>query len=1077
VTVEKGARRTIRAPRVLFGGGPVPSRGVLVWFANNRVAANVLMLIFIGGGLLQLCTIKQEVFPEVSLDAIVINVPYPGASPDDVEKGVTLVTEEAVRGLEGVKRVTSTSGEGYAVLTVELELGVDSAEALNRVRAAIDRITTYPESVEKPMIFEAINRFRVLSLVVSGDLPGVTGEEEELHLKEWAERIRTDLLARGGISTVELSGVRQLEISIEIAQETLRRYRLTLDQVAAIVRATCVEVPAGRIKTREREILLRTAARCNDASDIRDVVVVAQPDGTELRLGDLARISDGFADTDQVSYFNGERAVMIDVYRVGQEKPLDVSRLTRDYLEELEPSLPAGLEVAEWLDISEIYADRMSLMLRNAWQGLLLVIILLGLFLELRLAFWVTLGIPISFIGSALFLPSADVSINMLSLFAFILVLGMVVDDAISVGESVHRYRAEGYSRIHAAILGVREIWIPITFAIITTIIAYSPMLFVPGVMGKFFRQIPIVVIACLLISLVESLLILPAHLAGSRESRRGPVAWIDRQQGKVARGFEWLVAHWYVPLVAMATRRRYLTLSISLALLLTTCGLVGGGHIRITPMPEIESDQITFEARLPFGTSAERTSQLEAAMVDAARRIMEEHGGEARLSRGIFSMVGGSIMGGGPGGFQDVSGGHIALVMVYLVPIDERTIRAAEFARLWEDALADYPGLDSMQLNYTTGFSAGDAIDFELSHPDPERLKEAASRLAVALRDYRGVRQINDGYTDGKPQLNLTLAPSGRAAGLTAADLARTVRGAFFGAEALRIQRGRDEVRAYVRLPEAERVSEHAFEELIVRTPSGAEMPIGAVARVERGESYTEIKRRDGRRSVSVTADVDQALGNAGEVIASLEKRMLPALREEMPQLTWRIGGEQREFQEGMGSLALGMLAAVGVMFALMAVLFRSYVQPIVVLFAIPFGFVGAVIGHIIMGFSFSLMSMMGLVALSGVAINDSLVLVDAINRRRAAGVPTWRACIEAGSIRCRPIFLTSATTFFGLMPLITETSVQARFMVPMAVSLAFGILLSTLVTLVVVPCFYLMIEDIRFLLRRGWFGPGTPR
>jgi multidrug efflux pump subunit AcrB len=937
------------APRTLqVGEAPSTTRGVFAWFARNPVAANIIIFLVSFGGLLQLCNIKQEVFPEVDMDVIVINIGYPGASPDEVEKGVTLVTEEAVRGVDGVKKVTSTSGEGFGVITVELQLGTDSAEALNKVRAAIDRITTFPEDVEKPIIFEATNRFQVISLVIYGDQPEGT-------LKQWAERARDDLLARDGITMVELNGVRAPEISIDVPQETLRRFRLTIDQVAGIVRAACVELPAGRIKAEGGEILLRTSERCDDRADIADVTVVARTDGTAIKLGEIATITDGFADTDQTAYFDGKRAVMVDVYRVGDEKPLDVSANARAYVEELKPLLPEGVDLAVWFDTSEFYEGRMNLLRDDALQGLILVIIVLALFLEIRLAFWVTLGMPVSFLGSALFLPWADVSINMLSLFAFILVLGTVIDDAINIGEAVHRYRSEGKSRMEAAILGVKEVAVPVTFAIVTIMIAYAPMLFVPGVAGKFFRQIPIVVIGVLFISLLESLFILPAHLAHSKESRGGVLRWIDRQQAKIGRFLEWAIERFYVPLVAAATRRRYLTLALSFTLLFSTCGLVAGGHVKQTFMPEIESDTITFEARLPFGTSVERTRELEDALVRTAREVMAEHGGEAHLSRGIFSMVGASFQNRGPGGMEESTGGHIALAMVYLVPIDQRSIHADDFSRYWREKMADYPGIETVEVQYTTGMSAGKAIDIELSHPDPGTLQRIAAELAEQLRGFEGTTDVDDGYTDGKPQLDLELSPGARAAGLTSLDLARTVRGAFFGAEALRLQRGRDEVRVYVRLPAEERVTEHGFEELIVRTPDGGEMTIGSVAEVRRGKSYTEIVRIDGRRAVEVVADVDQEVGNANQIVARLQSEVLPRLQADYPQMTWRMGGEQREQNESMAALGWGMLAAVGAMYALLAIVFRSYVQPIAVLFAIPFGLVGAVIGHIVMGYDLS--------------------------------------------------------------------------------------------------------------------------
>jgi multidrug efflux pump subunit AcrB len=1045
---------------------------VFAWFVRNPVAANILVSIVIIGGLITLRGTTQEVFPEVDLDIIVVNAPYPGASPDEVEKGVTLVAEESVRGIDGIKKVTSTSLEGFMAMTITLELGANPDEVLNQVRAAIDRITTFPENVEKPTIFLATNRFRVIEMVLYGDLPETT-------LKALAEQARSDLLLDPGITVVEITNARAPEISVEVSQATLRQYGTTLDAIAATIRASSIELPAGRIKTDSGEVLLRTAERRDTGADLADIPVVAQPDGSAVKLGEIANIVDGFADTDQTVYWNGKRAISLEVFRVGDQKPIEVAEKVKAYVAKLkrENRLPPGVGVATWFDASELYEGRMNLLIDNALQGLVLVLIMLGLFLELKLALWVTVGIPTSFLGAALFLPPADVTINMISLFAFILALGSVVDDAINIGESVHRYRQDGHSRVRAAILGVKEVAKPVTFAIVVIMIAYVPMLFVPGVSGKFFRQIPIVVIGVLAISLAESLFVLPAHLAHSKPSKNRGLQWIDRQQGRLARGLEWAIAKGYVPLIRGAVRHRYITLPIALAILLATCGLVQGGHVKTTPFPQIESDVVSFTAHLPFGAPVDRTHALEDELVRTAREILDKHGGEPKLSRGIFSTVGVSET--NQGGVA--LGGHISQVWVYLVPLGERSLRADTLAREWREKMKDYPGIETSQVDYTTGFSAGKAVAIQLNHPDARVLEQAAKSLAAELRTFAGAKDVDDGYTEGKPQLDLRLRPEARAAGVTAFDLARTVRSAFFGAEALRLQRGRDEVRVYVRLPEAERRSEHGFEEMIVRTPSGAEMPISAVADVARGQSYTEIKRIDGRRSVEVTADVDNAQGNAREIMDRLLEDVVPRLQRDYPGLDYRIGGEELEFAENMKSLFIGMGIAIIAMYALLAIAFRSYVQPFAILFAIPFGMVGAVVGHVIMGYSLSLMSMMGIIALAGVAINDSLVYVDAINRFRDLGVHPMRAAVDAGAIRARPIILTATTAFFGLAPLIFETDMQARFLIPMAISLGFGIILSTLVTLIVVPCFYLLLSyDLRRFFR-WWLLPifkrrGTP-
>lgn len=1045
-----------RAPRTLATGNEDTSKGIFAWFCNNPVAANMLMLLVVLIGFFSLKGAKQEVFPEVRLDIVIVTLTYPGASPDEVEQGVTLPAEEAIREVDGIKRITSQSGEGGALLVIELLLDANTDEVRSRIQAAIDRVSTFPERAEKPQVFELTNRFQVISLVVYGDQPQKT-------LKEVAERAREDLLADPRITNVALAGVRQREISIEIPQETLRRYRLTLDQVAGIVRMGSIDLPAGRIKTDAGEVLIRTTERKDDKAELEDVTVVAQPDGTRVALGDIANIVDGFAETDETAYYDGKPAVMINVFRVGDQKPLEVAAAVKAYAEKVKGDLPPGVEAATWLDTSELYAGRMNLLRENALQGLILVIIVIGLFLEIRLAFWVTLGIPVSFLGSAIFLGPAGVSINMLSLFAFILALGSVVDDAINIGEAVSRYKAEGKSTKDAAILGVREVAVPVTFAIGTIMLAYVPMLFMPGIPGKFFYQIPVVVLGVLFISLMESLFILPAHLAHSKESKGRALRWIDRQQGKLARGLEWVIARTYVPFIKRATRFRYVTFCSALAVLILALGLFAGGRVKRSFMPEIESDFVEFEARLPYGTSVQRSEELEHAMVVALEEVIAAHGGREQNVRGIFSMVGVPDQ-------QDLfseGGAHLVRVFLYMTPIDRRTIRAADLARMWREKLEDYPGVDKVKLQWQTGPDAGAALDVQLSHPELEVLQAAARDLAERLKQFKGVKDIDDGFTEGKPQLDLTLAPQARAAGITAVDLASTLRAAFFGAEAMRMQKGRDEVRVYVRLPEDERRSEHALDSLIVRTPGlpglgSTEMPLGAVAQIERGKSYTAITRVDGRRAVDVTADVDEAVGNPGDIMKELRDKVLPALVLEYPQLTWTVGGEQKEQAEIMGKLMRGFGMAIGAIYVLLCIVFRSYFQPLAVLIAIPFGIVGAMLGHMVMGYSFNLMSWMGVVALAGVAINDSLVYVDAINRRRAQGVSARRAAIDAGSIRARPIILTAVTSFIGLAPMILETEMQARFLIPMTISLGFGIIVSTMVTLVVVPCFYLILADI---------------
>ena len=1042
--------------------------GALAWMAKNSVAANILMICLLLGGIIQSCSVKREVFPEFNLDRIIINVPYPGASPEEVEQGVILAVEEAIRGVDDVKEFRSTASEGFAVTVVELLVGAQVDQALRDIQAGIDRITSFPKDVERPVVFNVRNRNPVISLVVFG-------QQTATVLKALAEDIRSKLLQHPDITVVELSGVRPLEISIEVSQANLRKYNLTLEGIAEIIRQSSLDVPAGGVKTAGGEVLVRVAERRERGSEFDDIVLVSRPDGTKIRVGDIAESNDDFADTDLFASYNGEPAAKVDIFRVGDQQPLVLSKIVHDYVEQHKDALPPGVKIASWMDWSEMYEQRVNLLWRNATLGLILVLIILGLFLEIRLAFWVTLGIPISFIGALLVLPATDMSINMISLFAFIVVLGMVVDDAIIVGESIYKHRQEGMSAVDAAILGVKEVAVPVTFAIITTIMAYMPMLFIPGIMGKFFRVIPIVVITVLMMSLIESLLILPAHLAeaGKPKSRR-LFGRLHEFQMRFSRFLEQVViAKWYRRLITLAVTRRYVTITVCLATFFVTIGLVAGGRVDFYQFPKVEGDIMTAHAELPFGTSVVRSKQLQTRMIQAAKEILEQHGGEARISRGIYSHVGDGSMvrmsDPGAAGMQ-TTGSHFVEVSIYLVPIGKRQITTSEFARQWRAKLNDVAGIEKLIFQYSTGPTAGAAISLELSHPDQKRLHEAASVLAQRLADFQGVHDIDDGYAEGKEQLDITLTDSARSLNVTQLDLARQVRASFFGAEAAKQQRGRDEIRVYVRLPKEERASEYNVEELVVRTPQGGEIPFSEAAVHERGRSDTQIRRIDGRRAVTVTADVDQEESNAQKIMARLEASVIPDIQAAYPGLSYSIGGEQKSANETNSSLAGGFLMALIGMIALLAIAFRSYVQPFIIMIAIPFGLVGAVWGHVIMGYGLSLMSMMGAVALSGVVVNDSLILVVSVNRLREQGKSAFDAVVSGSQRRFRPIILTSLTTFFGLCPMILETSVQARFLIPMAISLAFGVMFATVVTLILIPCVYIVIEDMKQAV--AWLG-----
>jgi multidrug efflux pump subunit AcrB len=1037
-------------------------QGLLAIMANHVVAANLLMAFLIVGGLLLAPRVKQEVFPEFQLEIVNVQVAYPGASPAEVEQGVVLAVEEAVRSLDGVKRVTSVAAEGVGTVTVELELGTDTEQAQADIQSAINRITSLPQDAERPLVSLASNRQQTLVLMVYGDV----GEAE---LRAVAANVRDRLLLEPGITLVELAGVRPLEISIEVSQQTLRRHGLSLPQVAQAVRAGSIELPAGAVRTDSGEILLRTTERRDLGSEFEDLVVLGSRGGTEVRLGELATVIDGFAETDEAAFYDGVRAAEIRVFRMGNASPIAISDTVRAFVDEHRDSLPAGIDLAVLNDSSEMFRERIQLLLKNAFFGLILVILVLGLFLELKLAIWVTMGIPICFFGALIFMPSLGVSINMISLFAFILVLGIVVDDAIVVGEAVYYRREKGMQGVDAAIAGVRDVATPVVFSVLTTMVAFVPLLFIPGATGKFMGVIPVIVILLLVLSLFESLLMLPAHLAhGQKPFRHGLLGMVARFQHVFSTGVERLVAWVYPPLARPIISVRYGVVGASLAFLIVTFALVAGGRLRFEFLPKIESDVVRATVTMPYGTPSAQTQAVVDRLVDEAHGLLDEAAAAqgASISEGLYARVGASSSGGsGPRAGSQATGSHRGEAVVYMVPMDQRPLGAGEFARRWRERVGSIAGVDTLTFTFSTGPSGGMPVDIQLTHPDIEVLERAAGELAAALGDYQGVLDIDSGFSAGKTQLDVRLRPEGRALGLTETDLAEQLRAAFFGIETVRQQRGRDEVRVYVRWPQAERRSEYDVEEMVLRLPTGGEVLLRDVAAIERGRSYTEIRRRDGRRVVNVTADVDAAITTGNEVMTALRADILPPLMARWPGLTWGLAGEQESQQETMGALRSGMLMALLAMFGLMAIAFRSYAQPLLIMTSIPFGFAGAIYGHLFMGYNLSMMSAFGLVALTGVVVNDSLVFIDAANTFRRGGLPPLEAVIAAGVRRFRPILLTSLTTFLGLAPMLTETSMQARFLIPMAISLAFGVLSTTFIALLFIPSAYMILEDIAWM------------
>ncbi len=1034
--------------------------------AKNPVAANLLMLILIVGGLFSIRSTKQEVFPEFELDLISIVVPYKGATPAEIEESIVLPVEEAIEGTVGIKTITSTAYEGAGRIALELEEGEDNARILDDVKSAVDGISTFPDNTETPIVNLLRRKREVLTIVVFGEVA-------EQSLREIAENVKNEFLSKENVTQVELAGVRDYEIAIEISQEQLRRYRLTLPQVSNLIQESTLDLPSGTLKTSGGDVLIRTKERRYTAAEYAQIPILSTDEGKVL-LQDIATIEDRFEEVNSYSTFNGKRAVLLEVYRVGQQTPREVAKTVRQSIEEIRARLPASVEIDVMQDRSIVLDERIDLLLRNAKLGLILVMILLTMFLELKLAFWIMMGIPISFLGALLMMPALDVSINMISLFAFILVLGLVVDDAIVVGENIYSHQQMGKSKIDASIQGAIEIGGPVVFAILTTVVAFSPFFFIVGIMGKFMQAIPLIVIAVLLISLLECMYILPAHLAHSKKGsshQEGILGWFEKIRNYPSIGLKKFTHGPYQKILAKALEFRYTTLAIGIFLLLIGGGATVGGYLKFTFLPRIDSDQVFASVTMPFGTPISTTRQANEKVVAAAQELIAEYEQlhENSATRGIFSIVGGL---GGRGN----RGSHLTSVRVYLHSLDMRGFSAREFSNKWRQKVGAIPGVESITFRFSLGPGAGSDLNVRFIHPDDETLEKAVTRLSNHLSEYSGVSDIEDSHAEGKPEIQLQLKPEGNLLGMTTFGLTQQVRAAFQGLEVLQIQRDSNQVKVMLRYPLEERQYLQNLEDLIVQTPSGGEVPLSRVAFLKHGHSYSEINRENGKRVVDVTAKVDSQLANTVEIMASLRNGILPELRRDYPQLETAFAGRNQSRQESLQSLAKGGWYALFMIYFLLALQFRSYFQPFVVMIAIPFGVIGALAGHWFMSYDLSLISLMGVLALSGIVVNDSLILVDFINKARSEGAPLKNAIIQAGMRRFRPILLTSLTTFFGLLPMIFETSVQARFLIPMAISLGFGVMLATFITLLLIPAMYLILEDLLMPFRKLFLNPVEP-
>ncbi|QYK13681.1 efflux RND transporter permease subunit [Shewanella rhizosphaerae] len=1034
------------------------NKGIIAWFARNSVAANLLMFALLIGGLFSTVLINKEVFPSFELNYLQITVAYPGAAPQEIEEGINIKIEEAIQDISGIKKVTSVASEGSGSVTIEVEDGFDAQDILDEAKLRIDAIATFPDNIEKPNIFRIKPENNVIWVSVYGDM--------NLHeMKELAKSIREEITALPAVTRAQVTGVRDYEIGIEVSEDKLREYGLSFADVAMAVRNSSIDLPGGSIRAEDGDILLRTKGQAYTGDDFAKIVVKTRKDGSRIMLPEVANIRDDFEERLEYTRFNGKPAAIIEVLSVDDQNALDISSQVKAYVEERRATLPASAQLDTWGDLTHYLKGRLNMMLSNMFYGALLVFIILALFLDLRLAFWVMMGLPVCFLGAMLLMPLEpfSLSINMLTLFAFILVLGIVVDDAIVIGESAYtEIERHGHS-LDNVIKGAHKVAMPATFGVLTTIAAFIPMLMVSGPMAIIWKSIGLVVILCLAFSLVESKLILPAHLAHLKPRRPSPnpnlfVRFKTALNNKVQH----FIHHSYRSFIGRCIEHRYNVVATFVGVLILSVALVASGKVRWVFFPDIPSDFIQVRLEMDVGSSEANTlkvvKEIENALYVMNDQMEDEYG---------YPVVKHS--------FINMGSRTSAFIFAELTKGEDRDVDGVTIADAWRKALPELISVKKLNINASTNDAGGD-ISFRLTSSDLEQLSQAADELKQKLRTYEGVYDISDNYSSGSHEIRLAIKPEAEALGLTLSDLASQVRYGFYGYEAQRILRNKEEVKVMVRYPLEQRRTLGHLENMMIRTPQGTSVPFSSVADIELGDSYSSITRVDGRRAITVIANANKNVVEPSKVVGEIQKDFLPYLESKYRHISTTLDGGSADEQSAMIGLIQGFFFAMFTIYALMAIPLKSYSQPLIIMSVIPFGIIGALFGHFILGLSMSVLSLCGIVALAGVVVNDSLILVDFVNRARAQGLPLKDAAIDAGCYRFRAIILTSMTTFVGLVPIILERSLQAQIVIPMATSLAFGILFSTVVTLVLVPVLYIILNDIRQLtgrLFRWWWQP----
>lgn len=1016
---------------------------IIQWFVDNPIAANLCMLVILIGGFVAIFKMNKEAFPAANTGIIEISAPYPGAGPKEVEEQVIIRIEEAVGDLDGIERISSTARQGSGYIQIEAVQDFDVQKLLNNIQARVDSINTFPDDAERVQVREVQFRQQIMNIAIYGDV-------EEVALKQAAQHIRDELALLPNINLAELQAVRNDEMTIEVSEQTLRHYNLTFNQVVNAIRSSSVNLPAGTIKSSGGDLQLQTRGQAYYAEDFEDIIIDSNRDGVLLRLGDIATIKDDFEESEFIALLNGQPSVYINLFITDNPNVLKAREQVYEYLDELQQNLPPGIHVNLWNDQTVMFEDRMNLLLKNSVSGLLLVFVVLMLFLRPVLATWVCVGIAIAFLGAIWMMPYLGISLNMISLFGFLLVLGIVVDDAIIVGESIYAHHERGMKGMASAANGAKAVHKPVFFAVISTMVFFSPMLFVPGAMGTMAAPIGVVVMVCLVFSLIESLLILPSHLSHLKEekpSQNPLLKKLSAVRHKVSDSMSWVIQWWYSPLLEKALKNPSATLACFMVAFFISLALFGGGWLRVGFMPVIQGDQIRADVVLAEGVPFADTQAVVARMnnaVDALRSNSEliERNNDADFIDNVRTWA---------------RGNSVTYTLALQSP-EQRELSTQELVRKFRTEIGDIPEAEEVRLGFTINSrSAAIRLRTSITSDLQEDQERAVAAVKSAIARYPGTEDIKDDLQSPRDEIQLSLKNHAETLGLTLNDIARQVRQGFYGEEVQRIPRDKEDVKVMVRFSEQERRNIDQLREMRIRTQDGRAVPLMSVADVDFVPGYSVIRRLDRKRTIVVTAELQEGY-NANEIVRDLLANNMEQWQQDFPGFTLSIDGDMRMQMEFLDSLVKNFLFALLVIYGLFAIAFRSYWQPIIVLTAIPFGFMGAVIGHLIMGREVSMMSMLGFVACAGVVVNDNLVLLDRISTLRKQGHSVYAAVVEGGRNRFRAIALTSITTFIGLTPILAEQSMQARFLIPMVISLAFGVIFATTVTLILVPTLYLV-------------------